>query len=263
MEHGTLTDNRSPPVPLGLEQPGAGQAHSRVRPIRVVLVLAAVLTLLLLGRRAAALIPEFAAWVNGLGAWGPVVFIAGYVVATVAFVPGSLLTLAAGAVFGIPKGVALVFVGASLGASAAFLVARYVARGSVERKLAGNAKFAAIDRAIAGEGRKIVTLLRLSPVFPFNLLNYGLGLTQVRFTDYLLAMIGLLPGTILYVYSGKLVGDVAALAGGGAPPKGWGYYVVLSLGLLATIAVTVVVTRAARRALNEVTDGGPRSGANG
>ncbi len=263
MEHGTLTDNRSRPAPLGLDRSGAGPARPRLRPIRVVLALAALLALVLAGRRAAGLVPEFAAWVNGLGPWGPVVFIAGYVVATVAFVPGSLLTLAAGAVFGIPKGVALVFVGASLGASAAFLVARYVARGSVERKLAGNAKFAAIDRAIAGEGRKIVTLLRLSPVFPFNLLNYGLGLTQVRFTDYLLAMIGLLPGTLLYVYSGKLVGDVAALAGGGAPPKDWGYYVVLSLGLLATVAVTVVVTRAARRALNEVTDGGPRSGASG
>lgn len=262
MEHGTLTDNRSTPAPLGLDQSGAGGVRSRLRPIQVVLALAALLALVLVGRRAAGLVPEFAAWVNGLGPWGPVVFIAGYVVATVAFVPGSLLTLAAGAVFGITKGVALVFVGASLGASAAFLVARYVARSSIERRLAGNAKFAAIDRAIAGEGRKIVTLLRLSPVFPFNLLNYGLGLTQIRFTDYLLAMIGLLPGTILYVYSGKLVGDVAALAAGGGPPKGWGYYAVLGLGLLATVAVTAVVTRTARRALGEVTDGTPGSRTN-
>src|SRR6266536_551158 len=111
MEHGTLTDSRSTPVPLGLDQSGAGRERSRLRPIQVVLALAALLALVLVGRRAAALGPEFAAWVNGLGPWGPVVFIAGYVVATVAFVPGSLLTLAAGAVFGIPKGVALVFVG--------------------------------------------------------------------------------------------------------------------------------------------------------
>ena len=256
MEPGTLTEGRSTPLPLGVEQGRAEPVRSRRSLIWIVLILAMLVTVVLAGRRGAALIPEFASWVNGLGRWGALVFIAGYVVATVAFVPGSLLTLAAGAVFGIVKGVALVFVGATLGASAAFLIARYVARGAVERKLAGNARFAAIDRAIAREGRKIVTLLRLSPLFPFNLLNYGLGLTQVRFTDYLLAMVGLLPGTILYVYSGKLVGDVAALAGGG-PPKNAGYYAVLGLGLLATVAATTVVTRTARRALNEVTDGAP------
>jgi len=217
------------------------------------LIALAVAALVIGGRRAGALVPEFAGWVNDLGAWGPVVFIAGYVVACVAFLPGSLLTIAAGAIFGVPKGVAIVFVGASLGASAAFLIARYLARGAVERRIAGNPKFAAIDRAIGREGRKIVLLLRLSPVFPFNLLNYGLGLTQVRFTDYLLAMAGLLPGTLLYVYSGKLAGDVAALAGGAAPPRSTGYYAVLGLGLCATLAVTVVIARAARRALAEAT----------
>jgi uncharacterized membrane protein YdjX (TVP38/TMEM64 family) len=249
-----MTDNRSPSLPLGLDAPGAEPLRARRAPVRIILGLAALLALILVGRRAAALVPAFAAWVNGLGPWGPLVFIAGYVVATVAFVPGSLLTLAAGAIFGILKGVALVFVGATLGACAAFLVARYVARGAIERRLAGNAKFAAIDRAIAREGRKIVILLRLSPVFPFNLLNYGLGLTQVRFVDYLVAMIGLVPGTTLYVYSGRLAGDVAALAGGAAPARGPAYYAVLVLGLAATIAVTSVVTRAARRALSGVTD---------
>ncbi len=204
------------------------------------------------GRRAAALIPTFAEWVESLGVLGPIVFVAGYVVATVAFVPGSLLTLAAGAIFGLVKGAALVLLAATLGASAAFLVSRYVARGAVERRLAGNPRFAAIDRAVGREGRKIVLLLRLSPVFPFNLLNYALGLTRVSFGDFIVASVGMLPGTLLYVYYGKVLGDVARLAGGAPTEKDRGYYVVLGLGLVATIVVTTVVTRIARRALDEV-----------
>ncbi len=216
---------------------------------RVLLALVLVAVLLFAGRRAAALVPEFAAWVQSLGPWGPVAFVVGYVVATVAFVPGSLLTLGAGAIFGLVQGVILVLAGATLGASAAFLVSRYVARTAVERRLAGNPRFAAIDRAVGEEGCKIVFLLRLSPVFPFNLLNYALGLTRVRFTDFLLASVGMLPGTVLYVYYGKVLGDVARLAGGARIERDAGYYVVLALGLLATIVVTTIVTRIARRAL--------------
>jgi uncharacterized membrane protein YdjX (TVP38/TMEM64 family) len=206
-----------------------------------------------LGREAGAWLPRFAAWVDRLGVWGPVVFIAGYVVAVIAFAPGSLLTLAAGAIFGLAHGAVYVFVAATLGASLAFLIARHLARGAIERRLAGNARFAAIDRAVEAEGRRIVFLLRLSPAFPFNLLNYALGLTGVRFVDYLLASVGMIPGTLLYVYYGKLVGDVAALAGGEPVEKGPAYYVVLGLGLLATVGVTALVTRAARRALREAT----------
>jgi uncharacterized membrane protein YdjX (TVP38/TMEM64 family) len=165
-----------------------------------------------------------------------------------------VLTLAAGAIFGLQAGVVIVFAAAVLGASAAFLVSRYVARAAIEQRIAGNARFAAIDRAVGAQGRKIVFLLRLSPVFPFTLLNYALGLTRVRFADYVIASIGMLPGTLLYVYYGKLAGDVAALAGGAAVEKGAGYYTVLALGLVATIAVTAVVTRTARKALAEATD---------
>jgi uncharacterized membrane protein YdjX (TVP38/TMEM64 family) len=222
---------------------------------RLLLALAGLAALVLLGRTVGGSVPQFAAWVNGLGPWGPIAFILGYVIACVAFVPGSLLTLAAGAIFGVARGALFVFVGAVLGASAAFLIARYVARGAVERKLEGNPRFAAIDRAIARQGRRIVLLLRLSPIFPFNLLNYALGLTQVRFVDYVIAMVGILPGTVLYVYTGKLAGDVAALAGGAAPPRGPGYYAVLGLGLLATVAVTAIITRTARRALRGINDG--------
>lgn len=207
--------------------------------------------LVLFGRFGARYVPIFANWVHDLGALGPMVFIVGYVVAAVVGIPGSLLTLAAGAIFGLGAGVAYVFVGATLGATAAFLVARYVARGFVERRLAGNARFRALDHAIAQNGRKIVFLLRLSPIFPFSLLNYALGLSQVRLLDYVVASVGMLPGTVLYVYYGKLAGDVAAVAGSSAPTRDAGYYTVLALGLLATIAVTTLVTRVARRALAE------------
>lgn len=220
---------------------------------RIVLLVAAVVGLIFLGKQGAGYIPIFAEWVQGLGVWGPVAFIAGYVLAAVLFIPGSLLTLAGGAIFGLTQGVMIVFLAAVLGSSAAFLVSRYVARNSIERRLAGNARFAAIDRAVGAQGRKIVFLLRLSPVFPFSLLNYGLGLTNVRFVDYVVASIGMLPGTLLYVYYGKVIGDVAALAGGMAREKGPADYAILVVGLLATIVVTTVVTRIARRALAEVT----------
>lgn len=210
---------------------------------------------MLLGRAAGGYVQTFAQWVNGLGAWGPAVFIAGYAVAVVAFVPASLLTIAAGAIFGIGAGVAYVFAAAVLGSSLAFLISRYLARAAIEHRLAGNPKFAAIDRAVGQQGRRIVFLLRLSPAFPFNLLNYALGLTSVRFADYLVASVGMLPGTLLYVYSGKLVGDVAALAGGAAPERGASYYALFGIGLLATAVVTVLVTRIARRALDEATAG--------
>ncbi len=213
----------------------------------------AVMAVVLLGRQGVAALPGFVDWVRGLGPLAPVIFVLGYVVATVAFIPGSLLTLAAGAIFGIPLGTAVVFVGAVLGASAAFALSRTVLRGPIARKVAGDARFAAIDEAVAREGRRIVFLLRLSPAFPFNLMNYALGLTRVRYVDYLVASVGMLPGTLLYVYSGKIAGDVATLAGGAAPPRGAGYYLVLTVGLVATLAVTMMVTRLARRALADAT----------
>ena len=224
------------------------------RPIgRILIGILILVGLLFLGREAGAYVPRFAEWVEGLGIWGPVVFILGYVAAVVAFVPGSVLTLAAGTIFGIVKGTILVFIAATLGATAAFLISRNFARSAIERRLEGDRRFASIDRAVASQGRRIVFLLRLSPVFPFNLLNYALGLTKVRLADYVVASVGMIPGTLLYVYSGKLVGDVAALAGGAAPEKGAAYYVVLGLGLVATLVVTIFVTRIARRALKEAT----------
>ncbi len=187
-------------------------------------------------------------WISGLGPWGPVVFAATYIIACVAFVPGSVLTLGAGLVFGLVKGSIIVSISATLGATAAFLIGRYLAREWVAGKIEGNERFKAIDEAVGREGWKIVGLTRLSPVFPFNLLNYAYGVTGVSLRDYFMASwAGMLPGTVMYVYIGSLAGDMAALGSeGGRSPEQWALY---GVGFLATVAVTIYVTRLARRAL--------------
>lgn len=212
-------------------------------------VLTLIVALLALGRVAESPLRNFAMWVDGLGPLAPLVFIAGYVVATVAFVPGSILTLAAGAIFGVVRGTAYVLAGATLGSAAAFLVARYALRPVVERRLARNKRFQRIDRIVEKEGGKMVLLMRLSPLLPFNALNYALGVSRIRFVPYLLGSAGMIPGTLLYVYYGKLAGDLTSL--GRHATRGPEYYAVLGLGLIATMAVAVISARAAKRALVE------------
>jgi uncharacterized membrane protein YdjX (TVP38/TMEM64 family) len=218
--------------------------------LRIGVAVLALVLLVALGRLAGQYVEPFRAWAAGLGVLGPVVFALAYAAAVVAFVPGSALTLAAGAVFGVARGTATVFVAAVLGSSAAFLIARYLAREAVERRIAGSPRFAAIDRAIGREGRKITFLLRLSPAIPFTLLNYALGLTRVRFTDALVASVGMLPGTLLYVYLGSVAGDAASASAGEGE---LGRTLVKAVGLAATAGVTLYVTLLARRALREAT----------
>src|SRR5438105_7962212 len=136
-------------------------------------------------------------WIGKLGPLGPVIFVGLYVVATVFFIPGSVLTLGAGAVFGVALGSVCVSISATLGATAAFLVGRYLARDAIARRIEKNQNFSIIDRAVADEGWKIVLLTRLSPVFPFTLLNYAFGLTRVKLSHYVLASwLGMIPGTV-------------------------------------------------------------------
>ncbi|MBE7385386.1 MAG: TVP38/TMEM64 family protein [Leptolyngbya sp. SIO1E4] len=189
------------------------------------------------------------AWIESLGAIAPIAFLILYVVITVAFVPASVVTLGAGVVFGVVKGSLLVFIGAMLGATAAFLVGRYLARDWVSSKIANSDKFRAIDEAIANEGRKIIFLIRLSPAFPFNLLNYALGLTKVSLKDYVLGTTGILPGTIMYVYLGSLAGNLATLGAGETPSNPTITWTIRIIAFIATVAVTVYVTRIARKAL--------------
>ena len=223
----------------------------RKRAFWVFAAILAIVALFLLGKRVAGYIPLFAAWVESLGAIGPIVFILGYVVATVAFVPGSLLTLTGGAVFGIVRGTLYVMIAASLGATAAFLVSRYVARDRLVRRFEHSARFRAIDEAVRLQGRKIVFLLRLSPLFPFNMLNYALGLTSVHLKDYVIACAGMLPVAIMWVYYGRVIGDVARVVSGVKIAHGKGYWAMLVFGLIATVVATAVITRTAKRALTE------------
>ncbi len=227
----------------------SGDRSTSRRWIAGIVVVGAIVVLLLGGRQLAAFVPDAIAGIDRLGALGPVVFVLAYVAAAVLMIPGSLLTLAAGAVFGVVAGSAYVFAGAVLGATAAFLIARYAARGPLERRFASSDRFRALDTALAADGRKVVFLIRLSPVFPFTLLNYLLGLTSVRLRDFLLGSVGMIPGTIAYTYAGMVVGDLGQLAAGTAIPRGRAYYALLAVGLVATVVVTVVVTRIARRAL--------------
>lgn len=187
--------------------------------------------------------------IAALGALAPAAYVVFYILACVLFLPGSVLTVGAGVLFGLLPGVLLTLAGATLGATGAFLVGRYLAREWVERRLEGAPKFKALDRAVAAEGFKIVFLARLSPVIPFNLLNYGLGLTQVRLKDYFFAsLFGIIPGTTLYVYLGSLARDLAT-AGSGARSRSPAVWALDILGFAATVAVVVYVTRLAARAL--------------
>jgi uncharacterized membrane protein YdjX (TVP38/TMEM64 family) len=227
-------------------------AHKSPSPWKWVLALLAVASLLvvLYFLDVQELIQVALAWISDLGPWGPVFFIVFYILATVLFLPGLIPTMAAGVLFGVIQGTLLVSISSISGATLAFLTGRYLAREWVAARIRGNQKFEAIDAAVAQEGWKIVGLTRLSPVFPFNLLNYAFGLTQVSLKHYFLASwIGMLPGTVMYVYIGSLAGDLATLGSGerSRTPAEWALYVV---GLMATVILTLYITRIAQRALN-------------
>ncbi len=190
-------------------------------------------------------------WIDSLGAVGAIAFILIYIIATVAFLPGSILTLGAGVVFGVVWGAVYVFFGATMGATLAFLVGRYVARGWVAKKIEGNNKFKAIDKAVGREGLKIVLLTRLSPIFPFNLLNYAYGVTGVTLKDYVIASVGMIPGTIMYVYIGSLAGNLATIGTQTTSANPVAQWSLRIIGFVATVAVTVYITKIAKKALDD------------
>lgn len=196
-------------------------------------------------------IGRFLQYVQSLGVWGPVLLAVVYVIATVMMVPGLILTLGAGFAFGLVQGTITVSIGSVIGATAAFLIGRTMARDFVEQKVAEFPKFSAVDKAVENAGFKIVLLTRLSPAFPFNVLNYLFSITSVRTRDYFFASwIGMLPGTLMYVYFGTAIKNIADLVGGRFE-GGTGQKVLLAVGLLATVVVTVYVTRVARAAIRE------------
>lgn len=220
---------------------------------RRALLLGLALALLLAGAAALplnALLGEAIAWASRHPDGARVLFVLVYVVAAVLVVPGSILTLGAGFLFGLPLGVALVSAGSVLGAAAAFLVGRFLARAWVAERIADLPRFRALDAATHHDGFMIVFLARLSPLFPYNLLNYGLGLTAVRFRDYFFATwIGMLPVTVAFVYVGSLTKSLTALISGDGMNAAWATRGFLAVGFVATVALTVLITRRATQTL--------------
>jgi uncharacterized membrane protein YdjX (TVP38/TMEM64 family) len=193
------------------------------------------------------LLRDSLAWIRGLGVWAPIAFIAIYAVACVLAIPASILTLGGGFLFGFVWGLAYVMAGAVLGAVAAFLTGRYLARDWVAKKIEGHEKFKAIDEAIGREGWRIVLLMRLAPIFPYAILNYGFALTRVSLRHYAIATaIGIVPAMMAFVYFGSLVTDLTELRPGSKvlpPAMKWGIAII-------TLIVAVLLTRIARRSLN-------------
>jgi uncharacterized membrane protein YdjX (TVP38/TMEM64 family) len=203
------------------------------RPIALLAVIVAIIImarLLGLGER----LGDLRRWILSLGAWGPAVFVLLYAVAVVVALPGSALTVAAGALFGSVLGIIVVSIASTLGASLAFLVSRYFARGAVAQWLSDKEKFQKLDRMTEEHGAIMVALTRLVPLFPFNILNYGFGLTRVRFWTYVFwSWLCMLPGTVLYVVGADTV--TKAVVQGQVP---WTPLVIL---LLAAIVLALLV----------------------
>lgn len=226
----------------GRRQDGGG-ARGRGGLWRPIALVGLVVVVLVLSRvfNAGAQLEALRGWIASLGAWGPAVFILLYIAATVAALPGSVLTVAAGALFGTVKGVIYVSIASTAGASSAFLIGRYFARGAIERRFSANETFRRLDDLVGMHGVVIVALTRLVPIFPFNLLNYGFGLTRVPFRQYVFwSWLCMLPGTAVYVAGA----DAVAM---GAARKGFPWAAV---AVFAASAVLVVfLARHARRAL--------------
>lgn len=219
---------------------------------------------------------QFLAWMEGIGIWGGIAFVGLYIVGTIAFLPGAILTLGAGYAFGVVWGLVLVSIASTVGAALAFVIGRYVARDWVRSKIASRPKFRALDRALEKDAFKVVGLVRLVPILPFNALNYGFGVSGVGFWPYVLgSWLGMLPGTLMYVYFGSLAEKATRLAAG-TPERqvaiwevgetlqrlmagnfGGGVLqnLLYWLGLVATVAVATLITRRARAELHRLTEG--------
>lgn len=219
----------------------------------MLLAVAVAVTVIVIAERE--ILHPLALWFRGLGAAAPAAFVGVYVLLTVALVPNSFLTIASGALFGLFWGTVYSFGASVLGAGAAFLVSRHVVRNRIARRLVADPRFQRIDRAICRDGLRVMLLIRLSPVFPYSLLNYLLGLSRVRLRDYMLGSISMLPGTALYVYPGMVAGQVVALGAGRVPPRDAGYYATMIAGLVVTALAVVLLTRVARRALRDEAEG--------
>ena len=201
------------------------------------------------------LLQRLLVWIKDLGWLGVVIFICIYNIATIIFIPGSLLTIGGGVIYGVWLGSIYVFIASTLGATLAFLIGRYFARGWISQKIHNHMTFRAIDAAIAKEGFKIVFLARLSPIFPFNMLNYAFGVTRVALRDYILGSIGMIPATVMYVYLGSLIMDISQVNSQPSlsPQAEIIQWCIRFVGLMATILVSVYISRIAKKTLRQIT----------
>jgi len=200
----------------------------------------------------------FLEWIKDNTIAGLFIYMVVYFIATVFFIPGSILTLGAGfifsAAFGLGAGVALgtltVFLGASVGAIAAFFLGRYLLYDQAKKLSRKYAVFEALDAALTSNGLKIFFLIRLSPIIPFNAINYIGGVSAVTFRDYLLSLPGLLPGTILYIFLGASAGSLTESANSGSDPTVT--IIVVVVGVVFGVLAICLTTRYAKRELNRV-----------
>ncbi|MGH7905569.1 MAG: TVP38/TMEM64 family protein [Candidatus Binataceae bacterium] len=234
----------------------AGSFFSRFDPrfiLKLTLAMVVIAAIIIVARHlgAEARVRQLLETVRNLGALAPLAFVGIYILSCVLFLPGVILTVGAGALFGLGLGSIYASIGATLGATAAFLAGRYLARELVAARLDNYPRFKLIDTAVARDGRKIVFLTRLTPVLPFNFLNYAYGLTGVRLGDYVLASwLGMLPGTVMYVYIGSLAGSLAR-AGGHSAAKDRAEWMLYAVGFAATVAVALYIARIARQSLGK------------
>lgn len=226
----------------------SGAAGRRALIVRIVLLAAVIAALVIRFRLlpVAEWLMRFQTYVRGLGALGYLVYALAYAACCVFFVPASVLTLGAGAIFGIVKGSIVVIAGATLGATLAFLLARTVMRHRIEAMTSGNAKFSALDKAITAEGAKIVFLIRLAPVFPFTYINYAFGLTGIAVLPYVVAtFLGIVPATVAFVYLGHAAAD-AATAGTSTARTA-----INVAGAVVALIASIFVARVATKAIGK------------
>ncbi len=211
------------------------------RPIIFIILLAAAIILLRfwgVGEK----LTDLRAWIGGLGSWGPLVFVLIYIIAVVLALPGSAITIAGAALFGSVWGVVLASIASTIGASIGFLISRYLARDFIVRKFSQNEKFKKLDHLTKEHGAIIVAITRLVPLFPFNFLNYGFGLTGVRFWTYVFwSWLCMLPGTVLYVVGTDAI--ISGLTEGRIP---WSLVIVI---LITVMVLTFLVLLGQKKTL--------------
>lgn len=219
-----------------------------IKALILVVILAVCITLVIL-LDVSSYLQRLITWADGIGTIGRVVYIFFYAAAAILFVPGSILTLGAGYLFGLGEGVIVVAIGATIGAAGAFVVGKYFMTDWIRERTSHYPKFQSVYHAIGKEGGKIIFFLRLSPLFPFSASNYLYSLTSVRFIPYVVAtFFGILPGTVMYVYFGTLIESLTDLAGEGRErsPLEW---ILYGVGLVATVFITIYATRIAKKAI--------------